>query len=96
MQHGDLEKMGERSQRGDSATVLTHVGLVDCTVQGGLVRVDLEDRPPRVIGAFSVHLGTQYVTMLAIPPQDLLYVLVRDPMELKEELPSLHVRLHQL
>ena len=76
--------------------VLGHVGCVHITVKGRLVRVDLEDRPPRVIGAFSVHRRIHAIIKLAVPSQDLLYVLVRDPVELKEELPSLHVRLHQL
>ena len=74
---------------------MKHIASVHFPVKGRLVRIDLVDRPPRVIGAFRVIRKID-ITILAIPSHDLLYVLVRDPVELKEELPSLHVRLHQL
>ena len=59
-----------------------------------LIRIYFKDRPPRVIRAFRVP----YVNPLPsfITPNDLLDVLIGDPVKFKEEFPSLHVGLDQL
>ena len=71
------------------------VGSVQGGVEGRLIGIYLQDRPPRVIRAGSVDLFNTLITFRTYT-NDLLDVLVGYPMELQEELPRLHVTLDQL
>ena len=72
--------------------VLALIGSVHGAVERRLVRVDFKDRPPRVVGAFSVYwVVYEFVSHFHV--DDLLDVLVGNPMELQEELPSVHIAL---
>ena len=57
--------------------------MVQQTEERRLVRVDFQDGPPRIVRAF----------VMAIV-EDLLDVSIGNPMELQEELPSLHIVLN--
>ena len=61
-------------------------------VDGRLIRIYFKDRPPRIIRAFSV-LSVVLFAFFIFVPNDLLDVLIGDPVKFKEEFPSLHVGL---
>ena len=67
------------------------VGPVDGLVERRLVGIYLEDGTPRIITAFSVDWESAIAFLISV--KDLLDVLVGNPMELQEELPSVHIAL---
>ena len=72
-------------------------GSVYGGVEGRLIGIYLQDRPPRVIRAGSVVVEfPSSIFIFATSSNDLLDVLVGYPMELQEELPRLHVTLDKL
>ena len=61
------QQVRERSQRGYGCSVLALVGSVHGAVERRLVRVDFKDRPPRVVGAFSVSWLSLILAIFILP-----------------------------